>query len=233
MADDSDDSSDSPAPPLSAVGPGGNNESPLDTLLAGGTLSTDDIYTLLRTIALASVPQRQGFALEGLNQWMRRAQGSPTALLQQFGPQIRQIREQLQAAFQGVSRRLGPAGGAQIARGESQALGDAGLALSRLFSGGVQEGTGGMLNFLRALRPALLQQLPTLTSVQGPADYTSTGRALAGAAGFAGQLFPQQQTTTPDNPTVMFTPSDVYLGGGQVGPASSGFATTTPVYPEF
>mgnify|MGYP001594935358 CR=1 FL=1 len=198
---------------------------------ASEPLSTEAIYQLLRQLAERSAPQRQGLAVQGLNEWTARANASPTALLRSLTPQIRQIREQLQQAFTGVSRRLGPAGGAQIRRGEQEALGGAGGALSRLLAGGTQAGTTGLVQFLRALRPALLTQLPQLVSQESPGDFTSTGHALAAATGLAGKLFPQR-TTPLESPYAPLS-SDVYLGNFQTGAPSAGFSATAPVFPEF
>lgn len=154
---------------------------------------TDAIYQLLRQMGLLTAPGHQSMALQGLQSWQQQAQGSPSALAQQMMPQIRQLREQLQTAFQGVSKRLGPMGGKQIDRDQGALLSQGGLQLGKLFTGAQQQGTTGLMKFLQNLRPALLAQLPQLQTQtqEQPFNYGALGQALASGAGVAGQLWPQ------------------------------------------
>ena len=157
---------------------------------------TEDIYSLLRQLGVLTAPQHQAQAVQGMQQWLQQSRGSASAILPQLLPQIRQLREQLGSAFEGISRRLGPAGGRQIAQEKSAALGASGAQLSKMLTGMQQQGVTGLQGFLQGMRPALLTQLPQLTSAtqEGPAGYDQLGKLIAGLGGLAGQLFPPGPT---------------------------------------
>jgi hypothetical protein len=187
------------------------------TDVAPPALSTADIYRTLRQIAAALAPQEQNLAVQGLNEWQGRANANPSLLMQQFGPQIRQIQEQLQQAFTSISKRLGPSGGKQIDRDQGMALARSGEALSRLFAGGQQQSTAGMLQFLQSLRPTLLTQLPQLTKQEGPSgSLAGLGAALAAGAGLTGTLM------TPQAPYVV--PQTSWAQPMPIAPTQAGFA---------
>lgn len=154
-----------------------------------GDVETDALYQRLRALAAQSAPQEQALALEGERLLQQRAAGSPAALLRQLSPQVRELRKRLESAYTNVSRRLGSTGGAQIAREQGQAVGQAGEALQKLFAGGQAQGQEGLYRFLRNLRPALLTQLPQLQERTIPFDYQNLGRGLSGALTLGQRLF--------------------------------------------
>jgi hypothetical protein len=167
---------------------------------SGGALtedSTDMIYQLLRELGVISAPQHQAQAVAGQQEWQKLAAGSPSALIAQTLPQIRQLREQLQQAFVGISRKLGPMGGKQVEAARGAALQKGGLDLSKLFATTQQKGVSGLSKFLESLRPGLLTQLPqpTTQSQDEPLNYGALGSALAGALGTAGQAYQQWGNT--------------------------------------
>jgi len=190
----------------------------LERLQGGGMLGTEELYQLLRQVGLSTAPAQTGLTLQGLLEQTRRIGASPELLRQQFAPQIRTIRDQLQQTFANLSRRLGPAGRAQIRRGQEESLTQAGSALQRLFAGGGQGAVPQMMQFLSGLRPALLTQLPQLTQSQQPADWSGIGKALAGAGGLAGQLFGPQNVslTSPAG----FGAGYTWSGGGGTYPTT-------------
>jgi hypothetical protein len=161
--------------------------------------STDMIYQLLRELGVVTAPQHQAQAVAGQQEWQKLAAGSPSALLAQTLPQVRQLREQLQQAFMGISRRLGPMGGKQIEGARAAALQKGGLDLSKLFADTQAKGVSGLAKFLQNLRPALLTQLPQLTSQSEdqPFNYQALGQALSGALGVAGQAYDQWGNKAP------------------------------------
>lgn len=152
---------------------------------------TEQIYQLLRQLGVASAPQHQAQAIQGLQSWLQRSRGSTAALLPELLPQIRQIRGQMAEAFTQVSKRLGPMGGKQIEREQGKVLASGGQKFSDLLTGAQQKGTSGLMQFLQSMRPALLNQLPQLTSStnEQPLDLAAIGQALAGGAGMYGKLY--------------------------------------------
>lgn len=157
---------------------------------------TEDIYSLLRQLGVLTAPGHQAQAIQGMQQWLQQSRGSSAAILPQLLPQIRQLREQLGSAFTGISQRLGPAGGKQIAREKSAALGATGQQLSKMLTGMQQQGVTGLQGFLQGMRPALLTQLPQLTSAtqEGPAGYDQLGKLISGLGGLAGQIWGPSST---------------------------------------
>lgn len=199
-------------------GDGGNDDGPgpvVDTLrqtnspLSGDM--TDDIYSLLRQLGLLTAPQHQAQALSGMQEWLAQSRGSTAQILPQLMPQIRQLREQMSGAFTSLSKRLGPMGGEQLRGERAKTLSAGGQELSKMLTGMQQKGVAGLQGFLQNLRPALLQQLPQLTSSteESPFDAAAMGQLIASLGGLGGQLFGQSGAPSMGslNPGYVPTPS--------------------------
>lgn len=184
-------------------GDGGSNDQLIAALRNHGDGAlpqdmTEQIYTLLRQMGLITAPQHRAQAVGGMQEWLQQSRGSMANIMPQLLPQIRQLREQMATAFSTVSKRLGPAGGKQIARGQSEAVGASGAELSKMLTGMQQKGVSGLANFMQNLRPAGVTQMPQLTSSseETPFNMAGLGQLLAQMAGTAGQIWPQSQAPT-------------------------------------
>jgi len=200
---------------------------PMDIL--GGNLPTapqdlsgEGIMALLRQLALATVPTQEAQITEGINRAAARASGSIPAITETLLPQIANLRRSLNAAFESVSRRLGPRGGGQVKAGEGAVLNDFGQALQSLLMQGTLQGQAGQFGFLSSIRPALQAQIPPLTSQSTPFDTDVTGAALGKIIPFAQRLLggsPGNSFFTP-NPHAAALASS--LANATAGPAVFG-----------
>ncbi len=150
---------------------------------------TDTIKRIYGLIGAQSMRSRRGLYEDRLMRERELAAGSPAALLQKFGAQVSQMREQLDHAFGAVSKRLGPNAGGQREKSQADLLSRAASGLQGMMATGQQQGVAG-LHAALGLQPVQGANIPTKFTQTEPFDPAQLGRALAGAAdaiyGFTG-----------------------------------------------
>jgi len=149
---------------------------------------TQEQSALLNLIANEQFPARMGGWYDVLQQFTQRANASPQALAALTSPQVQQMAQALMAAQSGLSRQLGPWGGAQL----PAALGKIAGAQPWLstFLNPVLGAQGNLQKFLGGTSLIMPGgQVSTSTSTQ-PTDPNEWMRALQGltylGAGVAG-----------------------------------------------
>ncbi len=218
---------------LQNAGPAANLVSGIADLAGGGgsgttqNPETEDLYRRLRELAAQTTQPNQALALSGDAILRQRAAGSQAALLRQIAPQVRQLRQQLENAFTGLSQRFGPSGGAQVDRLKSQTVGQAGQALQQLFANAQGQAVQDRRGFLANLRPALLTQLPQLTETRVPPNYAEIARKLSGGLTLAENLLNRQPAPTQPRGPV---PSFAGLAQAPVSPFVNPGVTTPPAF---
>lgn len=118
-------------------------------------LTSEDMLTQGREMALQGVPLQIGGLLSALSQLRARASGSTAANFPQIMGQLSDLRSTYAAASQAISRRLGFAGGGQVEREKGNLLARAGGQYANLLSGAQQEGFSGLLNLTSGVQPQI------------------------------------------------------------------------------
>lgn len=161
-------------------------------------LSSEDLLTKGRELAIGGVPLQLGGLLEALAQLRARAAGSPAAILPSVIGQLSDLRGQYANASQAISRRLGFSGGGQNTLGRQRLLTQAGSQYANLFGQQQQQGFSGLLNTEGAIQPALSGAArPPSTGVRtSPFDASLVGTAAFNIGKLAQRLFAPGPTTT-------------------------------------
>lgn len=163
-------------------------------------LSSEDLLTRGRELAISGVPLQLGGLLEALAQLRARAAGSPAAILPSVIGQLSELRGQYANASQAISRRLGFSGGGQTTRDRQRLLTQTAGQYANLFGQQQQQGFSGLLNVQGAIQPALsgAARPPSTGARTSPFDTSLAGTAAFNIGKLAQQLF----APTPVTPGV-------------------------------
>ena len=153
----------------------GGNENP------NALLSSEDVLTRGRELALQGVPLQLSNLFEALAQLRARATGSTAEIFPAIIGQLSQLREQYSGASQAIARRLGFAGGGQVKREQGKALAGAARQYGGLIAGDQQASFANLINTLSGLQPALsgAARPPNVSTRDMPVDMSAQGAGIA------------------------------------------------------
>lgn len=150
--------------------------------LGNPTISSEDVLTRGRALALEGVPLQVSNLFEALAQLRARATGSTAEIFPAIITQLSQLRSQYAGASQAIARRLGFAGGGQVEREQGKALATAAGQYGGLIAGSQEKSFAALINRLSALQPALsgVARPPSVSTKEVPQDFALQGAGIAG-----------------------------------------------------
>lgn len=173
-------------------GTGGSSDAVFDTdATSSRPLSSQDILTRGRALAVQGVPFQLASLFAALDQLRARARGSTAAIFPVVSRQLNDLRSQYSAASSALARRLGAAGGGQTQRGRQQLLGRTARQVGDLLSSTQQQGATGLINVLGSFQPLLSQSArePSVQTGQAsPFNFQAAGAGIQGLISLAQQL---------------------------------------------
>lgn len=145
-------------------------------------LSSEDILTAGRALAVKGVPLQIGSLFDALNKLRARARGSTAEIFSDITPQLGALRSQYAGASEAIARRLGYAGGGQVKRAQQGELTKAARQYGGLITQAQQGSFSQLLNTLGGFQPALsgAARPPQVSTRNLPTDLRSVGASLAG-----------------------------------------------------
>jgi len=161
-------------------------------------LSSEDILTAGRALAVKGVPLQIGSLFDALNKLRARARGSTAEIFSDITPQLSALRGQYAGASSAIARRLGYAGGGQVKRAQQGELSKAARQYGSLITQGQQGGFTNLLNTLGGFQPALsgAARAPSVTTRNLPTDLRNVGTSLASFGSAARTLNNSFNTST-------------------------------------
>ena len=172
------------------------------------SLGPEQIESMFRALGLDTTAINQARLGEAITGLTPQIQGSPIEIREALLPQIGQIRQSLQTAFDTISQRLGRFGGGQIQRERGRALGGAGQELQNIFARQPAIATQQLLQTLGGFSPFLLSQPPLQTvSADIPPDLEKLGEGIIGLSGKIKDLFGNSGGININNQATPFVPS--------------------------